>query len=1166
MPNLELSDIRGIKSLSDAIALAYSLGYASEPANLDLQDLGIPGFTHHAFLRSGKTKRQGYGVLVGEMAEIPRSLTGLGRALRTLHDHPLAIVGVSDSRGQWNRIFVVRPRLIKSGNGFAYRTGRMEVDVTAPTRHDAEVLSQLSWDPAARDPQIAVDNAFDVEAVTKRFFTGLRRHFDDIERSIVARTKADTGVFVGVGVAGGARRVAIRLISQVLFCFFLQRKGLLANDAHYLVSIWNKSRIAKRKFHDALEDLFYETLSKPEGSRNKDVAHAGIPFLNGGLFERAYGDVRLGLTDDLFDLDEGLLGFLTRWTFTLHEETPDETDVAIDPELLGRVFEHLVSDEEQAKHGVVYTPRPVVQFMCREALIAWLQGQRPGLSEAHARRLLSDNDGLNGLRDEVGAEEAANAALMLEDAIALVTILDPAVGSGAFLLGMLAEMIRLRQLVHVQIHQRPASPAEIHAWKLHAIENCLFGVDIEPLALELCRLRLWLSLIVEIDVGGTVRPLPNLEYRTVAGNSLTDFVGGIEVQSVRREGGSQQPMDFAELAGITKLRDEFFATTDPAAKASLRKAIDEQELRLVERVLSLAGGRDQDSAKKSFLESLRRGFASRDRVFPIFMPAFHFPETYGSGGWDIVIENPPYLGRKEVAKRLPASIQDDYKQHFGETNDLLVLFGIRMFDFVRPGGVGAMIGNDSFLTSTDAVSLRQVIVKNATVKAFARTNCFEGQAVNGAVVVWRQGKVAAQESFHWVEAYKRDLRDFAGASLNVVAPGKIVAVGEMEVIGARNADLAVLPSRVFFRPSAEALDCLRHYREIVPDRFRTLEGWELLAKTPRLKNTIDDYRATGFFDRLRPGQFVPLGICIEGGPGLQTGDDRRFLAAVEDTDEGARCVREREALLARIADHPAASRKLGRDINAGMSEDDALLALAEDEKIEKGLRFPRLLRVTSRVSVFDGQLTKGMIKLGLTGRSHFVPFEKGDRSGEDETGSSMASRWTRENPIVIDWSKSAVALLRERSASHESHRRPRFQNEALCGRSGVSWNRIARYLRARLVPANAIFGDKTPVIVSTAAWLDQYALLALLNSDSVEFILKTFLGSLMQIEIGDLRRIPVPVLSPDQSRKLSSFGKEAVKLASRDAAPELSALESDLNLFVRSLYGIPASAQLWVTR
>jgi hypothetical protein len=477
-----------------------------------------------------------------------------------------------------------------------------------------------------------------------------------------------------------------------------------------------------------------------------------------------------------------------------------------------------------------------------------------------------------------------------------------------------------------------------------------------------------------------------------------------------------------------------------------------------------------------------------------------------------------------------------------------------------------MIGNDSYLTGTDAVPLREAITQKSRVSVLSRTNCFEGKAINGAVVIWCRGEPNAEAIFHWVEAYKRDLRDFAGATLNCVSAGDTVNIGTMESIGATNAILSILPNRAFFRPSAEALDFVDCFADIVPEQFRTAEGWNLLARTPRLRKTIEAYTATGFYRRLTPGQFVPLGICIEGGQGLATADDRRFLAAIDDTDEGARTIRERDSLLNRIAQHPVAGPRFVRETKAGASEDDALLSLAEDEKLEEALRFPRLLKTVPRDEVYTGELKRTAIRDGLSGEKNYVQFEKGDRSGEDQAGASVAARWTRENPIVIDWSRTAVALIRARDAGAENRRRPRLQNEALWGRRGITWNSIARYLRARIVPDNSIFGHKTPVIVPTVEWLDEYALLALLNSDSVEFILKTFLGSLMQIEVGDLRRVPVPVLSQLQAKGLSELGSQATAAATERRSAELSEIERQINMFVRALYGIAEDVALWVTR
>src|SRR5207247_56389 len=130
---------------------------------------------------------------------------------------------------------------------------------------------------------------------------------------------------------------------------------------------------------------------------------------------------------------------------------------------------------------------------------------------------------------------------------------------------------------------------------------------------------------------------------------------------------------------------------------------------------------------------------SRDRVFPAFLPGFHAPDVAREGGWHVVIMNPPYVGRKEVAQRFDASYRADLERHYGRTFDLMIHFGVRAFELSRPGGVVSMIFNDSIFTSTDATEFRRTLFAESDarvrVAAIARSRCFEGKAVNGGVVV-----------------------------------------------------------------------------------------------------------------------------------------------------------------------------------------------------------------------------------------------------------------------------------------------------------------------------------------------------------------------------------------------------------------------------------------------
>ena len=173
--------------------------------------------------------------------------------------------------------------------------------------------------------------------------------------------------------------------------------------------------------------------------------------------------------------------------------------MAVDPEMLGKVFENLISDEELRREGTVYTPRPVVQFMCREALVPYLE-REAGIDEDDGAELLIDDERLRRRHRATGAPTRRSRSRGASTSpLADIRVLDPAVGSGAFLLGMMSEMVRLRRLAHRVIDGDEPTAEQLEAWKLHAIERSLFGVDINPTAIELCRLRLWLSLLVEDD-------------------------------------------------------------------------------------------------------------------------------------------------------------------------------------------------------------------------------------------------------------------------------------------------------------------------------------------------------------------------------------------------------------------------------------------------------------------------------------------------------------------------------------------------------------------------------------------------------------------------------------------------------------------------------------------
>lgn len=1176
-------NLRGLRSPGGALDLVRLLGYDAEPVPFPGTDYGLSDDAVH--LRPRGRPDLGYGVVIASTDGSGRSFKTLGRRLiEGFHDHPLAIVGVKGDDQHWRQAVIVRPRLIEGGAG-AVSVARLTIDPTAPTSHDVEVVNGLQWGAGGDEANHRrIDDSLDVERVTRRFFRGLSVHHDRLLGAVVAAAALDPAVAAAIEAATGAGRVSLRIITQILFCYFLQRKGLLEGRPRWLREQFEAFVGAGNSgfYRLILEPLFYEALALPPADRG--VAwrdRERIPFLNGGLFERTYS-VSLDLPDDVFSTEGGLLGFLDAWTFTVSEEAADEHEVAVDPEMLGKVFENLVSDEEIRREGTVYTPRPVVQFMCREALVPYLEREL-AIDESTARRLMTDDEAF----ESIDLPDPALLARQLDDAVARCTVLDPAVGSGAFPLGMLTEFIRLRRQAYRTLTHRDPTPGELWDWKLHAVQRSLFGVDINPGAVELCRLRLWLALLVEEETGD-VHPLPNLDYRVICADSLTDFVGGFEVQQTR-EGALTIGLGLPNNRHIRELRERYFAESRPAPKQSLRSELADAEDEVVQQIFgeALENARLQQQANSTRVrrlgESTRHGIAelraaygSRDRRFPLFVPAFHAPEVLPRGGWAIVIMNPPYVGRKEVARRLEPHQIADLEAHYGRTSDLMIHFAFRALQLVEPGGVMSMIFNDSIFTSEDADDLRRRLFGDSVeVRSMARSRCFEGKAVNGGVIV----AVASPPNdvrIRWVENHGRPNTDLAGASVPAESGEEARTIGSSELWTTAARTYRRLPHRPLFRPSPAAAALLDVYERCAGwrefGRFASPAGarqadWQLLSDTRALEAWKGAALEAGFYDRLAAGSdFVLLGLVIEGGQGLATADDRRYLGALDGTREADEVRQNQERLAALARAVPESRERLEHDLRSGLPLDLALLAVGEAYTAAE-LGWPRsgLVRVVDPAAVHEARLSPEQVQSGLVGPEVWVPFEKGDASGEDGGG----AKWARSNPLLIDWSEESVRLLRQRARQRESYRKPRLQNEHLWGRGGVTWNSLARYLRARLVEEGGIFGHMTPVITPTVPWLTPTALLALMNAPVTDFLVRTYLGSLMHIEVGHIRRVPIPVLTEQQSGVLHQLGQAAVvarRAIDRGESNDLREIEHECDVFVRQLYGIREDAELWVVR
>jgi hypothetical protein len=501
-------------------------------------------------------------------------------------------------------------------------------------------------------------SAFDVEKVTKAFFGDYREVFEHTEEKV-------RGV-----PPGEPRRLYVqRLFNRLMFAYFIQKKGWLEFDGRsdYLQALFGKAQAGKEDFLN--ERLFYAFFAGfntgdtrvPRKERAELEATRGkIPFLNGGLFE---------MTDE-YDARERvtipnacfgrLLDLFERYNFTVSESTPLDIEVAVDPEILGKVFEELVTGRHET--GSYYTPRPVVAFMCREALKGYLLrfDRRSDASGGVAEQ----QDAVARFVDHGDPSALANPEGVL-DALRAVKVCDPACGSGAYLLGMMQELLRLRAALF-QSNAR-LDPRDVYHRKLEIIENCLYGVDIDPFAVNIAMLRLWLSLAVEYE-GDTPEPLPNLDFKIGCGDSLTapdPLVGHGDSVFVHRRN---------ELAdGLATLKGQFLKAHDYTAKQRLRQKIEKAEAELTEFTASEHLPPNAFDWRVKFAEVFapRGGFETTlDGKFGFMAkvkPQLELTQKVAlePGGFDIVLANPPYGLRSDSDYATKVAHHDSYATFLG---------------------------------------------------------------------------------------------------------------------------------------------------------------------------------------------------------------------------------------------------------------------------------------------------------------------------------------------------------------------------------------------------------------------------------------------------------------------------------------------------------------------
>jgi len=734
--------------------------------------------------------------------------------------------------------FVTERKQLTPARRYSYLVGTGENCHTA----QKQFLELLQADQS--DPTVArLEASFGVEKVTKEFFEQYRDLFEKTRTALGAFLKSVPAVVQDFDQRGiTIDDFAKKLLGQIVFLYFLQKKGWFGVERgkpwgtgrkdfirHLYEERSSFASLPAKKggrdsnfFNDILEPLFYDALSRPR--LEEDHYYPGfdcrIPFLNGGLFEPLYGykwvETDILLPDSLFsnndetgegDKGTGILDVFDRYNFTVNEAEPLEREVAVDPEMLGKVFENLLSENIRHAGGTYYTPRTVVHYMCQQALLQYLTTRAtdiPSDDLALFLRLAERFADFEATETKAHADKRLPAtigenAARLDELLAAVTVCDPAIGSGAFPVGMMHEIVRARLALSPALARRDSDstsgPRTAYAFKRHAIHHSLYGVDEDPGAVEIAKLRLWLSMVVDEEEFGDIQPLPNLDYKIMQGNSLLEEFDGIPLfnenllqsdvedrpsprltaiderqaflhkelmrlqaigkltrkvsDGLKNEGSrlakekkallsppnksnaSHPELGLGSRGSLNRLQQlhaEYFEEASRAKKERLRSELDRLEWDFMRATL-------QEQGHEDALVQLERASAKHRK--PFFLWRLHFAEIFHhSGGFDIVIANPPYV-RMELFKDHKPALKRRFPDIFAGRADLYVYFYGLALAILRDGGCLAFISSNTYLNAKFGEDLRRHLLEVTSIVSlidFAETKVFDA-VVEPAIIV-----------------------------------------------------------------------------------------------------------------------------------------------------------------------------------------------------------------------------------------------------------------------------------------------------------------------------------------------------------------------------------------------------------------------------------------------
>lgn len=919
----------------------------------------------------------------------------------------------------------------------------------------------------------------------------------------------------------------VRLIARTMFCWFIKEKGLIRRELLELEN-WKGDHFAlthdvgsdgfldsNSYYRGILQNVFFMSLNQREKSNESDFKWTeywksdfnmewltDIPYLNGGIFDVLEEDnAKDSIEDDVISIPNylfygneeqaGLNQIFRSYKFTLEENTPFEEDIALDPELLGLMFENLLAEidpnlKDKTKKsirkltGSYYTPRKVIQEMVNESLFLYLYKQ----FEAQEARDYKEPLRALVYGNELTAEDPFFNATVV-NALDEYKVLDPACGSGAFPMGMLQRIVEILKLVdpdnslwleqklqgvdesyREEFKQTLLRHMDDYSRKLGIIRDSIYGIDIQPLAVQITKLRFFISLLIDQDIEQEVTPMPNVETKIVCANTLKNL----------------QPNLFANEAidQLKKARREYYK---PDLTAEERAEVADDIVEVMNKAFPAFSkeitGKKIEGQNKALL---RKWFTHATVAAPFFNMDFFFPELIDHGGFDCVIGNPPYGGKK-LKKNVCEALGIQSKDPYGAFIARFLASGKKVTP-LKDGGVLAYIVSDTFMTIKSHLKLRRQMMDNYIHKMIrVHPDTFRA-TVNTAVIICERNEYDKEDgeiirrfddnhicqmvdmtniSIH--EQYDRFIElmhktegvrfgDDNGRLQNVSTPEYAIYYYPQNLIKT-NSNLPFFVAS----PKLFALMNDGNDRDRKPETKNTqLAGEEITVR----KIPINDQEI----------ELIKLGDIADVKVGLQTGDNDAYLFQKPEARGNYRNIYEYEEYLLTKG-----------DLKRIQHDDDLRL-----EVIEKGIA----KEGTSSDRYFGGR--------------YIVPYDKGGKSDAD--GGWMPNYYV-ESQYFINWSEKYAQTLINKELLRSSSTEPYPRNTKYYFLKGISFSDTGVYSPTYRLNFGSVFDQKGSNIIPNT---DEYnSLLGVLTTKLVKYIVRNIINHTVSSHVDCQKEIVISV-------------------------------------------------------